>query len=166
MRPLLFSSGGTRFGSGSTAPPRAESMTTTPASISEQRPYARQRDRRNGFAEWLATLARGLDRHTALRDVFEGGLRTIVHARSVQLREPSQRCPARTTSSIGSESFALDVPGVLDVAFDPDLRLSDWDFQTLAMAAHVGYLVLEIERGRNHTLRSSVATGTRHRRDA
>jgi hypothetical protein len=80
-------------------------MTTTPVSISEQRPYAaRQRDRRNGFAEWLATLTRGLDRHTALRDVFEGGLRAIVHARSVQLHEPSQRWPARAPSSIGSES--------------------------------------------------------------
>jgi transcriptional regulator with PAS, ATPase and Fis domain len=149
-------------------------MTTTPAP--EQRPYARrQRDRRHGLAEWLSTLARSLDRRsdsTVLRDTFEDGLRKVVRARSVHLREPGHRWPSRTVSPVGSESIALDVPGadhascgVLDVTFDPECHLGDWDFQALETAAHVGSLVLEVERGRTQALRSSVALG-RHKRDA
>jgi len=152
-------------------------MTTTSAPISEQRAYApRQRDRRHGLAEWLSTLVRSLDRRTdvaALRDAFENGLRTVVRARSVQLREPGHRWPTRAAPATGSESIALDVPGadhtssgLLDVTFDPQCHLGDWDFQTLAMAAHVGSLVLEIERGRTQAFRSGAIGGSRHRRDA
>jgi DNA-binding NtrC family response regulator len=152
-------------------------MTTPPVTTPEQRAYAlRQRDRRHGFAEWLSALARGLDRRTdiaAVRDVFENGLRTIVRARSVQLREPGHRWPTRSIPPIGAESIALDVPGadqaaagVLDVTFDPECQLSDWDFQTLTMAAHVGSLVLEVDRGRSQAFRSSVSGGSRQRRDA
>jgi transcriptional regulator with GAF, ATPase, and Fis domain len=151
-------------------------MTTTPP-IPEQRAYAlRQRDRRHGLAEWLSALARSLDRRadvSALRDTFENGLRTVVRARSVQLREPGQRWPTRAIAPLGSESIAFEVPGmdhasssVLDATFDPDCHLGEWDFQTLAMAAHVGSLVLEVERGRTQPFRSSASTGPRHRRDA
>jgi DNA-binding NtrC family response regulator len=151
-------------------------MTTTPP-IPEQRAYAlRQRDRRLGLAEWLSALARSLDRRadvSALRDTFENGLRTVVRARSVQLREPGQRWPSRAIAPLGSESIAFEVPGmdhasssVLDATFDPDCHLGEWDFQTLAMAAHVGSFVLEVERGRTQAFRSSGSGGPRHRRDA
>ncbi len=152
-------------------------MTTAPAPIPEQRTYAlRQRDRRLGFADWLSALARSVDRRTdisALREMFDNGLRKVVHARSVQLREPGHQWPSRAITPPGSESIALEVPGtdhgssgVLDVTFDPECHLGDWDFQTLAMAAHVGSLVLEIERGRTQAMRSSVSGASRHRRDA
>jgi DNA-binding NtrC family response regulator len=152
-------------------------MTTASAPIPEQRTYAlRQRDRRHGFADWLSALARSVDRRTdisALREMFDNGLRKVVHARSVQLREPGHQRPSRAITPPGSESIALEVPGtdhgssgVLDVTFDPECHLGDWDFQTLAMAAHVGSLVLEIERGRTQAIRSSVSGASRHRRDA
>jgi transcriptional regulator with GAF, ATPase, and Fis domain len=151
-------------------------MTTTPP-IPEQRTYApRQRDRRHGFAEWLSALARSMDRRTdvsALRDMFESGLRTVVRARSVQFREPGHRWPSRAIAPLGSESMALEIPGldhassgVLEVTFDPECHLGEWDFQTLTMAAHVGSLVLEVERSRTQAFRSSVSGGLRHRRDA
>src|SRR5580765_2280264 len=177
MRPLSFSSGGIRFGSCADAPLRNQSMTTAPVPIPDQRTYVlRQRDRRQGFAEWLSALARSLDRRSdisTLRDMFDNGLRSVVRARSVQLREPGHQWGSRAIAPPGSESIALEVPGmdhvssgVLDVTFDPEGHLGEWDFQTLAMAAHVGSLVLEIERGRTHAIRSSVSGGFRHRRDA
>jgi two-component system, NtrC family, response regulator HydG len=152
-------------------------MTTTPVSIPDQRSYVlRQRDRRHGLAEWLSALARSLDRRTdpaTLRDTFEDGLRTVVRARSVQLREAAHRWPPRAMVPLGSESIALDVPGadhaspgVLDVTFDPESHLGEWDFQALGMAAHVGALVLDIERVRTQVFRSSASGGSRHRRDA
>src|SRR6185369_8804555 len=176
MRPLSLSSGGRRFGSCASAPSRNQPM-TTPVPIPEQRSYAlRQRDRRQGLAEWLSTLSQNLDRRadfSAIRVVFEDGLRKIVRARSIQLREAGHRWPARSASAQDSESIALEVPGadhassgVLDVTFDPDCHLGEWDFQTLSMAAHVGSLVLEVERGRSQSVRSAGAPGLRHRRDA
>jgi hypothetical protein len=61
-------------------------MTTTPVPIPDQRTYVlRQRDRRQGFAEWLSALARSLDRRSdisTLRDMFDNGLRSVVRARS------------------------------------------------------------------------------------
>jgi DNA-binding NtrC family response regulator len=150
---------------------------TTPPTRPEQRTYApRQRDRRHGFAEWLSALARSLDRRTdvtALRDTFEAGLRSVIRSRSVQLREPGHRWPSRPATPLGAESIALDVPGVdhasfgmLDVTFDPGRHLGDWDFETLTMAAHVGSLILEVERGRAQASRSTASSGSRYRRDA
>src|SRR5262249_13365598 len=162
-------------GSWPDASPRNPSMTTTPAPTPEQRAYARrQRDRRHGLAQWLSALARSLDHRTdaaGLRDAFESGLRNIVRARSIRLCEPGHRWPSRPIAPLGSESIALDVPGadhattgVLDVTFDPECHLGDWDFHALETGAHVGSLVLEIERGRSQALRSSVAGAARHRR--
>src|SRR5580765_3790890 len=108
MRSLSFSSGGIRFGSCADASPRNQSMTTAPVPTPEQRTYvARQRDRRQGFAEWLSALARSLDRHSdisTLRDMFDNGLRNVVRARSVQLREPGHQWPSRAMAPPGSES--------------------------------------------------------------
>src|SRR5215471_12593093 len=113
MASLPLSSGGIRFGSWADASPRNPSMTTTP--VPEQRVYARrQRDKRHGLAEWLSRLARSLDRRSesaVLRDTFEDGLRKVVRARSVQLREPGHRWPPRSAAPLGSESVAFDVPG-------------------------------------------------------
>jgi transcriptional regulator with GAF, ATPase, and Fis domain len=150
---------------------------TTATTVQEQRSYApRQRDRRHSFAELLSALARNLDRRmdvAMLRSIFEDGLRNVVRARSVQLRDPGHRWPPRGATPQGSESIALEVPGadqtragVLDVGFDPACNLGDWDFQTLAMAAHVGAFILEIERGRSQALRSNASIPSRNKRDA
>src|SRR5215831_10674095 len=52
----------------------------------------RQRDRRRGVADLMASLSRCLDRRhdiSTLRSVFEDALRHVVPIRSIQLREGS-----------------------------------------------------------------------------
>ena len=150
-------------------------MTTPPAFTSPSPQAPRQRDRRQGFAELLAGLTRTLDRRADLalmRGAFEEMVRRVVPVRSVQLREAGHRWHARTETPAGSESIALEVPGVdpmspgvLEATFDPGCCLGDWDFQMLSMAAHLGALVLEIERGKA-LVRAGATNGTRSKRDA
>jgi len=149
---------GTRFGSG------AAMISTTP----------RQRDRRNAVADMVAALTRALDRRhdvSLMRGVFEQTLRRVVPLRTVQLREGNGRWRRRQEAAPGPESVAFDVPGsepplsgVLEATFDPGCRLGEWDFQVLGIAAHLGALVLEIERSRLQLARAGVAT-PRVRRD-
>jgi len=134
----------------------------------------RRRDRRGGLREVLAALVRMLDARgepALLRGVFEDSVRRTVPVRSVQLRDVSNRWVSREASS-GPEAVAFEVPaaeggsaGVLEATFDPGGRLGEWDLQLLALAAHVGALVLEIERMRARLARSS-APPLRGRRDA
>jgi hypothetical protein len=134
----------------------------------------RRRDRRRGFAELLAVVARALERRddtASMRTMFEQTLRRVVPVRSVVLRESTPRWPGHDGTK-ESEMIALEVvgcdpssPGVLEAAFDPGCRLGEWDFQTLGMAAHVGALILEIERTRAQLLRAGVVGAVR-RRDA
>jgi len=168
MGVLLSGNAGTRFGS-------APAMLPSSSSHSRFESRApRRRDRRRGFAELLAVLARGLDHRgemTYMRAAFEEALRRVVPVRSVQLRDAAARWPVQEGAQ-ERESIALEVagtdpsaPGVLEATFDPGCRLGDWDFQTLSMAAHVGALVIEIERTRSQLLRAGVGIAAR-RRDA
>ena len=135
----------------------------------------RQRDRRVGLGEVLASLTRSLDRGThasMLRIAFEESLRRVVPVRSVQLCEGSHRWISRNEGAAGAESIALDVPGgdtgsggVLEATFDPECRLGEWDFQMLDVAAHLGALVLEVERGRDRLTRTGFPSGMKPRRD-
>ncbi len=135
----------------------------------------RRRDRRRGFAELLALLARTLDRRgeiAFLRGAFEETLRRMLPVQTVRLREAAHRWPALVEPVQESEIIAIEVPGgdpaspaVLEATFDAGGRLSEWDFQTLSMAAHLGALVLEIERDRVHMLRAGVPALLRPRRD-
>jgi transcriptional regulator with AAA-type ATPase domain len=135
----------------------------------------RVRDRRQGFGEMLATLARGLDRRgdiSLLRGAFEEMLRKIVPVRTVHLRNAAGGWSPRKPAADGVESIALEVPGpdaastgVLEATFDPGCRLGEWDFQILSLAAHVGAFVLEIERMRLHLVRAGIVGGGRARRD-
>jgi transcriptional regulator with PAS, ATPase and Fis domain len=127
----------------------------------------RQRDRRQALSELLVTLTRCLNREqdvSLMRGAFEEGLRRLVPVRSIQLREANSRRAGQLGDA--GESIALDVPsgssshrGLLEAAFDPACRLGDWDFQMLNTAAHIGALVLEIERSWTQLARAGLING-------
>jgi two-component system response regulator HydG len=78
----------------------------------------------------------------------------------------------RPGAATSPESVVLEVPGAdpnapgqLEATFDPGCRLGDWDFQMLGLAAHIGALVLDIERSRLQLMRAGMANSNRHRRD-
>jgi DNA-binding NtrC family response regulator len=135
----------------------------------------RRRERRQAFGELLSALTRGLDRRSdvsLMRGAFEERLRRVVPVRSIRLRELGGRWSRRSDGC--AESIALEVPGpdpashgVLEATFDPGCRLGEWDFQMLGLAAHLGALVLEIERGRTQLARAGLGdfTDGRSRRD-
>ena len=135
----------------------------------------RQRDRRQAFAELLAALTRSLDRRndiSLMRGAFEETLRHIVAVRTIQLREAGSRWANRPGVVCEPESIALEVPGtdpampgLLEATFDPGCCLGEWDFQMLGLAAHVGALVLEIERSRLQLIRAGLLNSGRVRRD-
>jgi transcriptional regulator with PAS, ATPase and Fis domain len=116
----------------------------------------RQRDRRRALVDLLAAVVRALDRRDdiwLMRGAFEQALRTLLPVRTVQLRDPSSLWSSRDETAPGAESIALEVPGaepagpgVLEASFEPGSPIGDWDFQLLGIAAHVGALILEIER--------------------
>ena len=134
----------------------------------------RQRDRRGALSELLAALTRALDSRqdiSLMRGAFEATLGRIIPVRSVHLREIGSRWASRSDGA-GPESVALDVPGadpssqgLLEVTFDPGSRLAEWDCQILGTAAHVGALVLEIERSRLQLSRAGSLNPNRLRRD-
>jgi DNA-binding NtrC family response regulator len=106
-----------------------------------------------------------------VRDMFEELVRRMVPVRSVRLRDGHSRLAGRTDPSNGAEAIALEIPGVdtgtrgvLEARFDAPSTLGEWDFHMLALASHVGSLILEIERCRGHIARSGGQT-VRQRRD-
>jgi len=138
-------------------------------------PSARQRDRRQGLAELLSALTRSLDRRqdiSLMRGAFEDALRHIVPLRTVRLREAGSRWTTRPETVCGPEAVTLELPGtdpalqgVLEATFDPGCCLGEWDFQMLGLAAHIGALVLEIERARIQLARAGLLTLSRSRRE-
>src|SRR5262249_24506713 len=126
------------------------------------------------FGELLAALTSGLDpqyESSALRGTFERLLRRIVPVRTIRLRDLANRWSAHEVSA-GVESIVLELPGtdpaarrVLEATFDPGCPLGEWDFQMLGHAAHLGALVLEVERTRAQLARARLLTGVRQKRD-
>jgi transcriptional regulator with PAS, ATPase and Fis domain len=136
---------------------------------------ARQRDRRQGVGDLLSTLARAIGNAAdaaLMRGAFEELLRRMLRVRSVRLRDGSSRWLGRAAESSDSvESIAFEVPGsqpggegVLEASFDPGCQVGEWDFQMLGMAAHIGALVLEIDRNRLQ-LAKAAGTAGRPKRD-
>src|SRR5262245_52213197 len=126
----------------------------------------RQPDRRLAFGDLLLTLAGTLDRREhvwLLRDAFEQAIRRVVPVRTAQLRD--LRSARRLDVPPGPESIALDVhgAGVLEATFEPGAPLGEWDFQVLGLAAHVGALVLEIERSRRQLAQAGLLTVSQQR---
>src|SRR5438067_3491347 len=136
----------------------------------------RQRERRRTMAALLGALTRSLDRRldiSLMRGAFEETLRRTLGVQSVHLRENGSRWSAREAAG-APESMALEVPGVdpempgvLDATFHPGCALGEWDFQMLGVGAHVGALVLEVERVRLQLARAGLFVSPRApRRDA
>lgn len=161
-RKSAFECRGITFGSYDGAALEDASMTT--AAPSHHRGHSpRQCDRRRAIADLIAGLSRAIDRRhdiSTLRSVFEETLRRIMPIRSVQLREGAFASTTHRRNGRQAEAVALKVPGLdpdrhglLEASFDPTCGLGEWDFQTLDVAAHIGSLVLEIERLRLHLAR-------------
>ena len=150
-------------------------METLAAPLDGARPAyrPRQRERRQAFADLMSTLTRGLDRRgdvSLLRGAFEQMLARIVPVRAIYLRDRG-RWTTRVDGGTSIESVAFEVPGsdpampgVLEATFEPGCQLGEWDFQMLGVAAHVGALVLEIERGRTDLVRAGLLAN-RFKRD-
>jgi transcriptional regulator with PAS, ATPase and Fis domain len=136
----------------------------------------RQCDRRQGVGDLLSSLSRVIG-HAAdaalMREAFEELLRRMLRVRSVRLRDGSSRWLGRASESTDSvESIAFEVPGaepggqgVLEASFDPGCRVGEWDFQMLGMAAHIGALVLEIDRNRLQLAKAGGAGVSKPKRD-
>src|SRR5712672_26091 len=99
LRPTF---GGTRFGSSRPMLPTA---------------HARRRERRRGFAEMLAMLARTLERRSEvafMRGQFEEALRRLVPVQSVRLRDAAHRWPLGPVAvepGQNREVIAIEVAG-------------------------------------------------------
>src|SRR6202171_4792448 len=168
-----FSAGhcGTEFGSAAVTHTRSHSMTAV-VSGPDVKCSPRRRERRRAFGELLTALTRTLDNRadaSLMRGAFEESLRRLIPVRSIQLRESVSRWIRQTEGNVGAESVVFDVPGtdsqgILEATFDRDCGLGEWDFQMLGAAAHVGALVLEIERGRGRAARAGTAL-SKPRRD-
>ncbi len=130
---------------------------------------ARQRDRRAGIGQILEALSRALNDTSdlsLLRGAFEELTRRAVPVRAVRLRDVNNRWAERGGPIDAIESITLPVAGgVLEASFEPGAPLGDWDFQTLGEAAHIGGLVLEIERSRLELARAGLLPGSQPKRD-
>jgi DNA-binding NtrC family response regulator len=123
-----------------------------------RRPRSRGVDRRASFAGFLASLASGVEQQAKpheLRAAFEEGVRRLVPVQTSLRGEP--RIPAvPRPSSPDRLSFEIRTsdpahPACLEFVVDAGHRLDEWDLQALAMASHLGALVVEIERRRAAT---------------
>jgi transcriptional regulator with PAS, ATPase and Fis domain len=99
-----------------------------------------------------------------LRGVFEEGVRQLVSARSLRLRD-DERVLERAAGAPG-QVIALEVPlgdsparTVLEAISEPRMRFDDWDVQMLAAASQLAAMVIEIERLRAAGTRGAVAPG-------
>ena len=166
---------GTQFGYSAPTPMTTHDITALAPHSQSAPQMPRQRDRRKALSELLAALTRTLDLNgtaTSMRSVFEEMLRRAVPVRSVQLRGTGTRWKTRSEATPGTKTIALEVPGadpasqgVLEATFDPGSHPSEWDFQMLGLATHVGALVLELDRCRTRPACARLLNGTRLKRD-
>ena len=175
MQMLRAGPRGTQFGYSAATPMTPHDMTALVSRSQSPPQMPRQRDRRKALSELLAALTRALARHgnvTSMRSAFEEMLGRAVPVRSVQLHGTGTRWKTRSEATPGTKTIALEVPGadpasqgVLEATFDPGSHPSEWDFQMLGLATHIGALVLEIDRSRAQSARAGLLNGTRLKRD-
>jgi transcriptional regulator with PAS, ATPase and Fis domain len=81
-----------------------------------------------------------------LRARFEEELRTLVHARSVSVRDcPSDAALHPDVVSFDVPSAPWATPAWLEASFDPTQPVDDWQRRALSVGAHVASLVVQIE---------------------
>jgi DNA-binding NtrC family response regulator len=130
-----------------------------PSMLVHCRPRARDNPRHPDLREVLAALATAIVREAGDRDlpaVFERELQRLWSLRTVRLREIPARYHARlVTPTRTADSIVLGVPcadprvqAVLEASCEPTRPWDDCDHELLAMAAHLGALVLEAARVR------------------
>jgi len=142
--------------------------------VEESPALRRQRDRRRGLGDVLATLARAVGARAEagqVRGAFEESLKRALPVRSIVLRDRASRWPSDKTDD-GVEALAFEVVGptaaqrgMLEATFDRSRRLGDWDFQLMGHAAQLGALVLEVERARAQASRGNPPLAQKPRRD-
>lgn len=120
------------------------------------RPWRRRRDRRRAFQDFLAYVAAGLSspRTTvALRERFEDGLRRLMAAREVTIRE-GEDLGRESVNDPGLASICVDIPrgspipARIEATAERVATFDDWDRQTLKAARHLAALVLEVDEQR------------------
>ena len=113
------------------------------------RQFERIAERRKSVASLAALIGlslAGARTPRYLRDRFEKELRSLLNARSVDLRDGI----ASTRSAEGFVSVPITLGdltlGAIDITRDADATFDEWDRQTLDCARHLATLVLVIER--------------------
>lgn len=134
----------------------------------------RQRDRRLGVGDVLTSVTRAIVSRAeagTVRGTFEEAVCRALRARSVVLRDGAARWMTDGSRGTGAGALVADVPsalpsqrGILEATLAPGVTAADWDVQMLGQAAHLGALVLELERMRQPGPRP-VAIAPKPRRD-
>jgi transcriptional regulator with PAS, ATPase and Fis domain len=109
----------------------------------------RAEDRRRGAASLVSAVTAALSAThevRAARERFQEELRSLVHARSVVLRDDLTASPAATAVCLEVPVSATDERARLEAVFHSKRTLDPWTCQMLDAAAHVAGLLLEIER--------------------
>ena len=124
------------------------------AAAAPGRSWSRRGDRRRGFEEFLAYVAAGLHGPRSgglLRERFEDGLRRLVAARAVAIREgeeaelPAGESPTRVRTDVPRASTTLVRIEAVPESVAP---FDEWDQQNLRAARYVAALVLEVDDAR------------------
>jgi hypothetical protein len=118
-------------------------------------PSGRVADRRRGATALLATVTSVLTigrEPRMVRERFECELASLLKARAVVLRDdPSSSLASAATISVPVPSSSSEWRPRIEAVFDAVVTPDDWTYQLLEAAAHVGTLVLEIERAHGLT---------------
>jgi len=138
-----------------------------------RRARTRGRERRLGLGSVIAALPPLLRRADGqgLRLVFEEGVKRLVAAQSLRLRELQQTSGAPGPIRQSDSTVSVEVPTgnapnpmVLEAILPPTRRFDDWDVQMLGIASQLAALVLEIEQAR--TARTASAARSEDDADA
>ncbi len=140
---------------------RMSQRSTRPVAAEPFRPWSRRTDRRRAFQEFLAYLAAGVTtppQAITLRERLEQGLRRLMAARAVSVRNDGHRESRRASPAFlsvniprGSRSRAR-----LEAIAEEAGGFDDWDRQTLRAAGYLATLVLALDEYREREASGTV----------
>jgi len=110
---------------------------------------ARSASTQKALAELLTRVLADLDRggeHGELRTRFEQGLRKLVPARDIQIRDVPVRPGDGTESIYFTVPSGLGSGAILQATFEADCHLAELEFRLLKSAAALAAVVLEFEK--------------------